>query len=147
MQRCLLGFLIILPLLTVGALAEPSCLPLTKIIPRSSESDEQSLACALRSVYAFTSQLTRHRYVRAITGCVGGWGVVQLMALCSLIGACGIWRKRRTAQCEGYAATGSNVKRIGRSVLDGCNTNSLGEYRREHDTSILHRYSPTDIVL
>ena len=73
--------------------------------------------------------------------------MVQLMALCSLIGACGIWRKRRTAQCEGYAAAGSNVKRIGRSVPDGCSTNSLGEYHRGYDTSILHGHSPTDLVL
>ncbi|KAL8822401.1 MAG: hypothetical protein Q9191_006864 [Dirinaria sp. TL-2023a] len=63
-QRCLslFLFLILISLLTVGALAEPSFLPLTKVVRRSAESEDQSLEYWLRSVRAFASQLIRHRY-------------------------------------------------------------------------------------
>ena len=130
-QRCLLLFLflILISLLTVGTLAEPSFLPLTKVVRRTAESEDQSLEQWLQSVYASASQLIRHRYARVVKGRVGGRGLVQLMALCSLIGACGIWGKRRIAQREGYAATGSHDRRLRRSVVDSSNRNSPGESR------------------
>lgn len=63
-----------------------------------------------------------HRYLGVVQ-------MVQLIAVGSLIGAIGLWRKRRAAQHGESAEVGSNkVKRVDRSILHESPKNSFGRY-------------------
>ena len=125
-QQCLLNFLIITSLLTVGALAEPSSPPLTKALDRTVQSEKQTWARPLRSVHISAAvKLMRHRYERALGFRNGGWTWVQLMALCSLVTVLGVWKKRRAAENRGLKNAGTLVHAGNTSVRE--KSNSLGK--------------------
>ena len=50
-----------------------------------------------RSSFHTLATLTRQQYVRAISGQLGAWDMVQLIAACTLIGAFRLWKQRRTS--------------------------------------------------
>ena len=54
-----------------------------------------------RSSFFTLVSLARQKYVRAISGQLGVWDMVQLIAACTMIGAFRLWKQqRRTAQKE-----------------------------------------------
>lgn len=57
-----------------------------------------------RSSVQILAALTRQQYVRAISGQLGAWDMVQLIAACTVIGAFRLWKQRRTTPQENAKA-------------------------------------------
>ena len=124
----LYALLLLMSLLTVGALADPSLASDTKPFQGIREAGGQNTLHPFRQPNKSISTLIRHRYVRAVNGQLGVWDMVQLIAFCSLIGAIGFWQKRRATQRGNPAEAGSSgLKRVNRSMLDEHSNIDLGE--------------------
>lgn len=127
LQTYLQLFLFVISFLTAGALtSSPSTQDSTKASKGKKEAD------TLRSTYGVSSEITFQQHVRANSQ-LGAWAMVQLIAFCSLIGAIGFWRKKRTAHHGDPAITGiSGVKRVDRSILDEQQNLDFGEWQGKH---------------
>ncbi len=71
-------------------------------IPTSTLNDLQQ---RFRSSFQVLATLTRQQYVRAVSGQLGAWDMVQLIAACTMIGAFKLWKQRRTVPSEDSKAT------------------------------------------
>ena len=127
-QRCLHAPLLFLFFLTVCAQADSPRASTTKSFPGEGSIDVQDAPYALSSTHLYLSKLVRQRYVRGINGQLGVWDMVQLIALCSLIGAIGFWKKRRVIQHEGSVeGEHGGIKKADRSIRNEHRDVDLGK--------------------
>lgn len=103
------------------------------LIPSSTLNDFQQ---RFRSSFLILVTLTRQQYVRAISGQLGAWDMVQLIAACTLIGAFRLWKQRRTTSQEDSKGTkllGGETRRSldsgKESSRDLNGSSKLGEFR------------------
>ena len=78
-----------------------------------SDSALNDLPQRFRSSLHILAALTRQHYVRAISGQLGAWDMVQLIAACTLIGGFRHWKQQRKALQESKATKllGSEVRK------------------------------------
>ena len=101
-------------------------------IPSSTLNDFQQ---RFRSSFLTLVTLTRQQYVRAISGQLGAWDMVQLIAACTLIGAFRLWKQRTRPQDDSKRAKllGGETRRSldsGKESSRDLNASSkIGEFR------------------
>jgi pimeloyl-ACP methyl ester carboxylesterase len=96
----------VLIFLSLGAVRLTGATPTfnSQHLGKISSSTLNDLQQRFRSSVQILAALTREQYVRAISGQLGAWDMVQLIAACTLIGAFRLWKQRRTAPQENSKA-------------------------------------------
>ena len=103
-------------------------------IPNSTLNDFQQ---RFRSFFFALVSLARRQYVRAISGQLEVWDMVQLIAACTMIGAFKLWKQQRATPQEEDSKTSKSLRGGTRGSTDSPKRSSrdldrsfeLGEFR------------------